>query len=123
VADDDVVISHLLCSVLQQHGYQVTAAFDTTQAVFTAGRDPRPDAILLDLSMPGGTGNFALNRFKASTRTSTIPVIVISSNNDPATVASVMAAGAAAFVEKPVDFTLLLEKLGTLLGHPAQSPR
>ena len=44
----------------------------------------RPDAIVLDINMPGGTGMEALKKLKASVKTAHIPVLVLSGSISPA---------------------------------------
>ncbi|MGZ4831684.1 MAG: response regulator [Terriglobales bacterium] len=49
---------------------------DAMQAIMAALRTP-PDAILLDVSMPGGTGLQVLRQLKNSVKTNMVPIIVI----------------------------------------------
>ncbi|MCA1560995.1 MAG: response regulator [Acidobacteria bacterium] len=77
VADDDKVHVHLLTTLLKKRGYCVTVAYDGLQAWSTALRS-KPDAIILDIHMPAGTGFEVLRKLKTSTKTSQIPVIVVS---------------------------------------------
>ena len=73
--------------------------------------------------MPGGTGMLVLERLKASTRTSQIPVIVLSGSTDPDADASVRRLGADAFLSKPVDVDELLGALARVLGQsPSPTP-
>ena len=69
-------------------------------------RNP-PDAILLDVNMPGGTGLQVLRQLKNSTKTNQIPIIVISGSIDPATAATVTSMGADEFLGKPPNFERL----------------
>jgi DNA-binding response OmpR family regulator len=54
IADDDRVHVHMLESCLKARGFRVNVAFDAIQAWMAAIRTP-PDAIILDIQMPGGT--------------------------------------------------------------------
>lgn len=108
VADDDRVLSLMLCGVLRQAGHQPMPAFDAMQAVMFAMRTPAPDLILLDIGMPGGTGVEALKKLQVSSKTAHIPVIVVSGSTDPTMPDQVTALGAARFLAKPVDPELLL---------------
>jgi len=60
VVDDDRVVSHLVASLLREKGYKVAAAFDAVQAMMMAMRSPVADAIVLDINMPGGSGEDTL---------------------------------------------------------------
>ena len=115
IVDDDRVVSHLLTGRLRAKGYEVVNAFDAMQAMMAAMRS-QPDAIVLDINMPGGTGIEALKRLKASSKTALIPVIVVSGTTDPQTPATVKTLGAAEFLPKPVDVDQLLRTLSRLLG-------
>ena len=103
VADDDRVLNHLLTSRLRMKGCQVITAFDAMQAFMGAMRTI-PDAIVLDIHMPGGTGIEALKKLKMSAKTSQIPVVVLSGSMDaPAAETLVRELGAVDFIAKPVD--------------------
>jgi CheY-like chemotaxis protein len=103
VADDDRIVVHLLAGLLRSKGYLVTPVFDAMQAFMFAMRPPAPDAIILDINMPGGTGVEALKRLKSSLNTALIPVIVLSGTTDPQMPETVKALGADAFLPKPVN--------------------
>jgi DNA-binding response OmpR family regulator len=103
IADDDRVLNHLLTSRLKAKGCEVVNAFDAMQALMSAVR-ASPDAIVLDIHMPGGTGIEALKKLKANSKTAMIPVVVLSGSMDPnAAAALVCDLGAADFIPKPAD--------------------
>jgi len=110
LADDDRVLTHLLTARLRAKGWQVEVAHDAMQALMTAMRS-KPDVIVLDIGMPGGTGFGALTRLKQSARTEAIPVVVMSSSKAPEDEAKVLDLGAVAFLLKPVDPEILDETL------------
>jgi DNA-binding response OmpR family regulator len=56
IVDDDRVLSHLVASLLREKGHKVIAAFDAVQGLMQAKRTPPVDAIVLDVNMPGGSG-------------------------------------------------------------------
>ena len=62
-----------------------------------------PDAIILDINMPGGTGLEVLKRLRLSAKTQTIPVIVVSGSEVPGVEQTVKSMGAAEFFHKPVN--------------------
>jgi DNA-binding response OmpR family regulator len=114
IADDDRVLTQVLSVRLKQAGYEVVVVYDAMQAIMKALRNP-PDAILLDVSMPGGTGLLVLRRLKNSITTKQIPIIVISSSIDSETVATVKSLGADEFLAKPPDFERLESILKSVL--------
>jgi CheY-like chemotaxis protein len=96
----------------------VVAVYDAMQAIMTALRDP-PDAILLDVSMPGGTGLQVLRQLKNSFKTNQVPIIVISGSIDPEMAATVKSLGADDYLPKPPDYAQLERSLARLLGTTA----
>src|SRR5262249_13239519 len=70
VVDDEDGVRDVLALHLARAGYRVLTAADAFQALAQAAADPRPDAVLLDLNMPGPDGWHVLKRFPG------IPVIV-----------------------------------------------
>lgn len=118
VADDDPVITRLVRFGLGAKGWDVDVAADAMQAVMFALRSP-PDALVLDINMPGGTGITALKRLKASAKTQPIPILVLSGTSDPSVPATVRSLGADGFLPKPVDIDDLDRTLRQLLQLPA----
>ena len=102
VVDDDRVVSHLVSSLLREKGHKVVTAFDAVQGLMQAKRTPPVDAIVLDINMPGGSGEQTLRKIKMSTHTQDIPVIVLSGSIDAAGQERVRTDGAAAVLSKPL---------------------
>ena len=115
VADDDKVHVHLLTTLLKKRGYAVAVAYDGLQAWSTALRT-KPDAIILDIHMPAGTGFEVLRKLKTSTKTSQIPVIVVSGSVNDDEVVAIETLGSDRFVRKPADLDHLFELLRGMLS-------
>jgi CheY-like chemotaxis protein len=115
VADDDRVMVAMMTGLLKAKGHQVVPVFDAMQAVMFSMRAPAPDAIILDINMPGGTGIEALKRIRSSLKTALIPVVVVSSNGDPQLPEKTRRLGADGFFKKPVDPAALLAALTGLV--------
>ncbi len=86
------------------------------QAMMYSLRTPSPDVIVLDLSMPGGAGLETLKKLKASSKSVSIPVIVISATTDDATIRLASDLGAAKFLGKPIDPQILGSLISELAG-------
>jgi len=114
IADDDPMMTSILSATLGTRGYTVAVARDAMQAVMFAVQQ-QPDLVLLDINMPAGTGLGAIKRLKASARTSSIPVVVVSGSSDLTLPATVRAEGAKAFFRKPVDLDALCVRLEEIL--------
>jgi CheY-like chemotaxis protein len=119
VADDDKVISLLVCATIRRAGHIAIPAFDSMQALMFAMRAPLPDAIILDLNMPGGGGIETLKKLKSSARTTGIAVLIVSGDSSPEAPGTVMDLGAVAFLAKPVVPEALLEELDRVLATMA----
>lgn len=114
IADDDPMMASILTATLSTRGYTVAVARDAMQAVMFAVQQ-QPSVVLLDINMPAGTGLGALKRLKASARTASIPVVVVSGSTDLTLPATVRAEGAKAFFRKPVDLEALCARLDEIL--------
>jgi CheY-like chemotaxis protein len=114
VADDSRFQAQLLVTTLREKGHSVVVAQDTVQAGMLALRE-LPDAMVLDVNMPGGSGIEVLKRLKRSLKTRNIPVIVVSGSCDQDVENVAMELGAARFLHKPVDTEQLCETLSWVL--------
>lgn len=117
IADDDATTVRLLAAAVQAAGHRVISAMDAMQAVRAAHKE-LPDAIIMDVMMPAGSGVNAVKQIKSSNRTQLIPVIAVSSSTDPEVPGKMLAAGADEFLPKPVDLQRLLGMLARMLGAP-----
>ena len=97
--DDEPQLRMLLSGLLEDSGFVVSAANDGLSG-FEAFLASRPDAVLLDLQMPGMDGHEVLRRVVAENPD--VPVIVVSGTGDRNDVIDVMREGAWDFVPKPV---------------------
>ena len=106
--------------LLQANHYDTFFAADALTAVNEA-RKRQPDLIILDLSLPAGDGFIVLDRFRANTNLSMIPVVVVSARDIRANKERALSAGARAFVQKPWNDDELMALIGKLVGQPAPS--
>jgi len=116
VCDDDAGIVDVATLILEEQGYEVATA-SRGEEVLTAIQDPRPDLVILDLWMPGITGDKITQRLKQNSDTASIPVIIFSANRDTQKIATEV--GANACISKPFDISELEEKVAQLL-NPAE---
>ena len=114
VVDDDSDIRLGLKVRLSASGYATVFAADGVTAISTA-RQERPDLILLDLGLPAGDGFQVLERLKIDAELAQIPVIVLSARDAEGNERRAVKAGAAAYLQKPVDDEDLLEAIASAL--------
>jgi signal transduction histidine kinase/ActR/RegA family two-component response regulator len=81
-------------------------------------RKHHPDLILLDVHLPDMTGDEVIRGLQASPTTSTIPVVALSADATKHQIDRVMAAGAIAYLTKPIDLRQLLQIVDHAIGEP-----
>ena len=82
-----------------------------------AARSLRPDLILLDLRLPGISGEEFLSRLRGDPETADLRVVVISAEARPGETSRVIEAGAERYLVKPVDVAELLAVLESVEGE------
>jgi CheY-like chemotaxis protein len=75
-------------------------------------REHVPDLVLLDLHLPDIPGEEVLRQLRSDERTARIPVVVISADATHGSVQRLRAAGADAYLTKPIDLDEFLETVG-----------
>jgi CheY-like chemotaxis protein len=95
------------------------------KGAYAAASQSLPALVILDLNLPRMNGLEVLRRLRANERTRALPVVILTGSNDPEDRARSYAAGATAYVRKPVDFNEFIEAADALwkvwqsLGDPA----
>ncbi len=115
IIEDEKILVQLLASGLQHDGYQVGAAFDANQGTMSVIRE-KPDLVLLDIMMPAGSGLDVLNKLRANTKTSTIPVIVMTARSDNETKEAAEKLGISGYFVKGGDSAELMAKIKEVPG-------
>jgi DNA-binding response OmpR family regulator len=118
VVEDERHIASFLEFVLKRAGYEVAVVYDGEQAL-AAVEAFAPDAILLDLMLPGLTGLEVLKRLRADARYASVVIMVLSGRSFGDVPAEVMQAGANEYATKPIGPSTLLQKLADLGVPPA----
>ena len=111
VVDDEADIRELVAGVLEDEGYAVRTAADSTSAL-EAIEDRRPSLVLLDVWLQGSRldGLQVLEQVKS--RDPTLPVIMISGHGNLDTAVAAIREGAVDFIEKPFEAGKLLHLVG-----------
>jgi CheY-like chemotaxis protein/anti-sigma regulatory factor (Ser/Thr protein kinase) len=113
VVDDDAKAAELLAEHLRGGGFRVAFANGAEEAALLA-RAKQPAAMTLDIQMPGVDGWAALSLLKRSPVTAAIPVVVVSIVDEPR---RGLAAGAAAYLVKPVSREMLVHAVRRAIGE------
>ncbi|SFX68383.1 response regulator transcription factor [Ruminococcus sp. XPD3002] len=104
IIDDDAHINDIVSKALKAEGYNVTSAYSGTEALLLLSHN-KPDLILLDLMLPGLSGEELLPQIKD------IPVIVVSAKADVTDKVELLVGGAADYITKPFDMKELLARI------------
>lgn len=104
IIDDDVAIGNLEQEVLEWEGYLVQRAYSGTEALLLL-KEKKPDLILLDLMLPGMSGEDILPQIQG------IPVIVVSAKTAVEDKVELLLDGAVDYLTKPFDMKELLARI------------
>ena len=108
IVDDDISIGNMLEEMLRKERYAVFRAYSGTEALLLL-RENKPDLVLLDLMLPGMSGEEVLPHFRG------IPVIVMSARADVDDKVELLLGGAADYVTKPFSGKELLARIAVQL--------
>lgn len=108
IVDDDIYIGNMLEEVLTKEGYKVSRTYSGTETVMLLSIE-KPDLVLLDLMLPGLSGEEVLSKIKG------IPVIVISAKVDIDNKVELLLSGATDYITKPFNTKELLARITVAL--------
>lgn len=117
IIEDDTEINHMLQILLGQQGYSTVSAFSGTEGILVHGG--KIDLILLDLMLPGRSGEDIIKELKQKHN---VPVIVISAVHDVNKKVDLFTLGADDYVTKPFHNEELLARVGARLRDDTGSP-
>lgn len=116
IVDDNPANCDLLAKRLSRQGYRCSQALGGKQALQMVEQDV-PDIMLLDMMMPEMDGLEVLHILRQRHDSISLPVLMVTARNQGEDVVSAFAAGANDYIEKPVDFPVLLARLQLHLEH------
>lgn len=108
VIDDDVNIGNMLEEALKLEGYKILRAYSGTEALMILEKKT-PDLILLDLMLPGISGEEVLEKIKG------IPVIIMSAKSDIDHKVELLYGGASDYITKPFVLAELLARVNAII--------
>lgn len=118
--EDNEQNRYLAAFLLQQHGHVVESAVDGFRGVQMA-RELIPDAILLDIQLPGMDGYAVARALRLIPELRTTPIIAVTSYAMVGDREKSLAAGCSGYVEKPIDPETFVQEITRLAGW-APSP-
>jgi two-component system cell cycle response regulator DivK len=114
VVEDYEDTRHFMRLALEGRGYRVCEAANGEQAIAVAGRE-RPNAILMDISMPVLNGLTATARIRQNSALQKIPIVALTAHREADLRDGAQACGFTAYVTKPIDFEWLDDLIRRLL--------
>lgn len=118
VVEDDPDVRQAMHIRLRSSDYDTCLASDALSCMVQA-RKNTPDLILLDLGLPAGDGFLVMERLKRIPSLAVIPIIIVSARNVHENQDRALRAGAAAYLQKPVENAELLAVIRKTLGYAA----
>lgn len=113
IIEDDEHIGNILETCLRQEGYRTIRAYSGTEARYLLA-DKRPDLVLLDLMLPGLSGEELLAEITG------VPVIVVSAKTSVDDKVGTLLSGAADYLTKPFEMRELLARIAVQLRRSGE---
>jgi CheY-like chemotaxis protein len=114
VVEDQDSIRRMIEALVTGRGHAVVGVANGAKALEAAMHD-RPDIVLLDLNLPGAYDGFEVcRRLRMDPTTRSVPVVIISAQDDADSRAKATRAGATAFYSKPFSPIALLKEIEAL---------
>ena len=118
VADDDPVFREVAAACLRNAGYEVRLASQGAEAMSMLMRE-KFDLAIIDLLMPQIDGLRLIALMRATPQLRDLPVLIITSQEDPSVRADGMQVGANDYLTKPVDWARLPARVEALIKDHA----
>lgn len=116
IIDDEDSLREILKVNLKNNGFECLLAKDGTIGLEKAKKD-KPDLIILDLMMPGISGEEVCKNLKSDKETSSIPIIMLTAKATDADRVIGKVIGADSYLFKPCDTQVLLGNINKLIGE------
>ena len=114
VVEDQDSIRSMISTLMRARGHEVVAVHNGSMALQHIAQFP-PDAVLLDLMMPGPFGGIEVcKRVRSNPETARLPIVVVSAAAEDASRQEARAAGATAYHTKPFSPKALLQEIDQL---------
>ncbi|MFZ6031621.1 MAG: response regulator [Chloroflexota bacterium] len=115
--DDEPDTLVTLKKAVELFGHQAGMAYSAEEA-FKSIQETHPDLVFVDMNLADTSGLAVIHRLRAEKNTASLPVIVLSAGPELDAAARVQAAGAQAYMLKPVRLQSLLEAINQYAQKP-----
>jgi len=117
IVDDDPGVKNVLERYFEREGYDVSAA-DTGEEALQTIEVKKPDAVILDVNLPGLSGQDVCRRIRENPLYETIAVLVLTGSAAKGLPVACLDSGADDYIPKPVDFKELAARVRAVLRRP-----
>ena len=119
VVEDNALNIKLFCDLLAAHGHQTEAVTDSRDALSTA-RAFVPDLVITDIQLPHVSGIELMQLLRADDELKAVPIMAVTAYAAPGDDERIRAAGASAYVSKPISVVRFAETVDQLLEEAAK---
>ena len=114
VVEDNALNIKLFCDLLNAHGHQTEPVTDSREAL-GAAREFKPDLVITDIQLPHVTGIELMRQLRADEELKDVPIMAVTAYAAAGDDERFRAAGAQAYVSKPISVTRFAETVDQLL--------
>ena len=114
IVEDNALNIKLFCDLLAAHGHEPQAVTDSRQAIEVA-HEFSPDLVITDIQLPHVTGFDLIRMMRADRRLSSVPIMAVTAYAGSGDEERIRAAGAQAYVSKPISVMSFAETVDQLL--------
>jgi two-component system cell cycle response regulator DivK len=121
IVEDNALNVKLFCDLLAAHGHEPEAVTDSRQAM-DAAHDFSPDLVITDIQLPHVTGLDLIRMIRADDQLSEVPIMAVTAYSAIGDEERIRAAGAQAYVAKPISVMRFAETVEQLLKVGEDEP-
>ena len=114
IVEDNALNIKLFCDLLAAHGHQPEAVTDSRQAL-DAAHELGPDLVITDIQLPHVTGLDLIRLIRADDQLSDVPIMAVTAYSARGDEERIRAAGAQAYVSKPISVMRFADTVEQLL--------
>ena len=116
IVEDNALNIKLFCDLLAAHGHEPEAVTDSRNALDVA-REFSPDLVITDIQLPHVSGLDLIRMLRADEQLSEVPIMAVTAYAGRGDEERIRAAGAQAYVSKPISVVKFAETVEELLPH------
>ena len=116
IVEDNALNIKLFCDLLAAHGHEPEAVTDSRNALDVA-RDFSPDLVITDIQLPHVSGLDLIRMLRADEQLAEVPIMAVTAYAGRGDEERIRAAGAQAYVSKPISVVKFAETVEGLLPH------